>query len=29
MMALMPSELSQIRGEVSKWLTTVTRYQMR
>jgi len=27
--ALMPRELSQIRGEGSKCLATVTRYQMR
>src|SRR5258706_3528607 len=29
MTALMPSELSQIAGEGSKWATTVTKYQSR
>jgi len=28
-MALMPSALSQIAGEASKWWNTVARYQMR
>jgi hypothetical protein len=27
-MALIPNELSQIRGEMSKCATTVTRYQI-